>query len=197
MRRDLQPYAAESRAAGRGVRRVQRLDDDPVALLAAESLDFADICTSADTHRALVLAAAERGLPVVCQKPMAETFSDATEMVGACRRASVPLLINENWRWQTPIRAVKALLEEGRIGRPFRARIRMVSGFPVFANQPFLREWSSFSWRHRHSHSGCRAFPVRRGGERLLPYCTRAAGHPRRGCGNGAIAYGIRCGDHV
>jgi predicted dehydrogenase len=123
---------------------VARVYDDPAALLKAESLDFVDICTSADTHRTLTLAAAERGLPIICQKPMAESFTDATEMVNACRRAGVPLLINENWRWQTPIRTVKDLLDEGQIGRPFRARIRMTSGFPVFANQPFLRELEQF-----------------------------------------------------
>ena len=61
-------------------------------------------------------------------------------MVAACRRARVPLFIHENWRWQTPIRQLKRVLDEGHIGKPFRARIDMISGFPVFRNQPFLRE---------------------------------------------------------
>lgn len=132
---------AERLAAEFGVPAVY---DDAEVLFARETIDFADICTSADTHPALVHAAAARGIPAVCQKPMAESLAAAASMVEACRRAGVALLVNENWRWQTPIREVKRILDGGEIGRPFRARIRMVSGFPVFANQPFLRELDQF-----------------------------------------------------
>lgn len=118
--------------------------DDPQQLLDRESLDFIDICASADTHAPLVHAAAQRRVAVVCQKPMAESLADCEAMLAACRDAGVPLLINENWRWQTPIRRVHELLQAQAIGTPFRARIRMVSGFPVFANQPFLRELEQF-----------------------------------------------------
>jgi predicted dehydrogenase len=64
----------------------------------------------------------------------------------------VPLLVNENWRWQIPIRQVKAALDSGAIGRPFRARIDMISGFPVFANQPFLRTLEQFILTDLGSH---------------------------------------------
>jgi len=123
---------------------VARVYDDPSALLDREQVDFVDICTSADTHPGLVHLAASRGLPVICQKPMAESLDTAEAMIGACHSAGVPFLVNENWRWQTPIRRLKTLLDEGRVGRPFRARLRMVSGFPVFANQPFLRDLEQF-----------------------------------------------------
>jgi D-apiose dehydrogenase len=123
---------------------VQRVYDSVAELLDREQVDFVDICTAADTHPALVRIAAERGLPVVCQKPMAPSFEAAAGMVAACREAGVPFLVNENWRWQTPLRRVKALLDDGCVGQPFRARIRMVSGFPVFANQPFSRELEQF-----------------------------------------------------
>jgi D-apiose dehydrogenase len=59
--------------------------------------------------------------------------------VAACREADIPFYIHENFRFQTPIRAVKEALESEVIGTPFRARIEMISGFPVFQNQPFLR----------------------------------------------------------
>jgi predicted dehydrogenase len=65
-------------------------------------------------------------------------------MVAACQKAGVPFLVHENWRWQTPIRQLKRILGDGRIGKPFRARIDMISGFPVFNNQPFLRELEQF-----------------------------------------------------
>jgi predicted dehydrogenase len=64
----------------------------------------------------------------------------------------VPLLVNENWRWQEPIRQVKAAVVDGAIGQPFRARIDMISGFPVFANQPSLKTLEQFILTDLGSH---------------------------------------------
>jgi predicted dehydrogenase len=118
--------------------------DDPRALIESERLDFVDIITDVDTHSAFVHLAAERHLPAICQKPLAPTLAAAEQMAAACRAAGAPLFVHENWRWQTPIRQLKHVLDEGRIGAPFRARIDMISGFPVFINQPFLKELEQF-----------------------------------------------------
>jgi predicted dehydrogenase len=123
---------------------VRGVYSDPEQLLAREKLDFVDIITDVDSHAHFVKLAAERGLPVICQKPMAPTLKEATELVEFCRRKKVPFFVHENWRWQTPIRQLHRILTEGHIGAPFRARIDMISGFPVFANQPFLKELEQF-----------------------------------------------------
>lgn len=132
---------AEERAEEFGVPRAY---EDPEELLRREQVDFLDVVTSPETHAELVLLAAERKIPVICQKPMALSLAEAGRMVSACREGQVPFFVHENWRWQTPIRGLKRVLDEGRIGRPFRARITMVSGFPVFINQPFLKELEEF-----------------------------------------------------
>ena len=62
------------------------------------------------------------------------------------------LMVHENWRWQTPIRALKAVLDGGSVGRVFRARLTMVSGFDLFANQPFLAELEQFVLTDVGSH---------------------------------------------
>lgn len=118
--------------------------DDAERLLAEQALDFVDVVTEVNTHSRLVRLAAAHKLPVICQKPLAPTLTEAEAMALACRDAGVPLFVHENWRWQRPIRAAKAVLDEGRIGDPFRARIDMLSGFPVFDNQPFLKELDQF-----------------------------------------------------
>lgn len=118
--------------------------DQPAELLAKEHLDFIDIVTHPETHCELASLGASRGLPVICQKPMAPSLQQAEEMVGVFDALGVPLFINENWRWQAPIRKLKQLLSDGVIGKPYRARIRMVSAFPVFDNQPFLRQQDKF-----------------------------------------------------
>src|SRR3546814_144190 len=54
------------------------------------------------------------------------------------------MMVNENVRWQAPIRALKAVIDEGRIGTPFFARFAFRSGFDVYAAQPYLAEGDRF-----------------------------------------------------
>lgn len=113
--------------------------DDPEELLASEDVDFVDIITEVPAHKELTLLAAKHHKPVVCQKPMAPTWQDCLDMVHACETAGVPFYINENYRFQPPVRLAKRLLEEGAIGRPYRANVRVTTGGPGFlVNQPFL-----------------------------------------------------------
>lgn len=140
---------AESVAARFGIPHVY---DNAERLLQNEALDFIDIITDIDTHAMFVSLAAQYKLPVICQKPMAPNLAAAEQMVATCRENGIPLYIHENWRWQTPIRALKAALESGEIGEPFRARIDMVTGFPVFANQPFLKTLDQFILTDLGSH---------------------------------------------
>jgi D-apiose dehydrogenase len=126
--------------------------DDAEALVSNEKLDFIDIITDVDSHARFVKLAAEHQLDVICQKPMASSLTAGEDMVKVCRDAGVAFYIHENWRWQTPIRKVKQLLNEGHIGQPFRAHISMVSGFPVFENQPFLKDLDQFVLTDMGSH---------------------------------------------
>ncbi len=125
---------------------------DPEELLQSERLDFVDIITAPWTHSWLVRLAAQRKLPVICQKPMGMSFPEAEEMVRICRQTRVPFFIHENWRWQTPIRQLKEILDSGRIGTPFRARISQVSSFPVFSYEPNLKEWDRYILADMGSH---------------------------------------------
>lgn len=132
---------AEALAGDFGVAAVY---DDPQTLFEREKPDFVDICTSVETHSPLAMMALEHGLPVVCQKPMAPTLQEARQLVERFQQAGVPLYVNENWRWQHPLRELKARLDSGRIGRVFRARIDYRNSFPVFDNQPFLKQLDQF-----------------------------------------------------
>ena len=118
--------------------------DDAEALLQREEPDFVDIITGVSTHRQFVELAARHKIPAICQKPLAPTLADAEAMIAASRKANVSLSVHENWRWQTPIRELKRVLASGVIGPVFRARIDYCNSFPVFDNQPFLKELEQF-----------------------------------------------------
>ena len=140
---------AEALAKQFGIRAVY---DDAEEMIRRERLDFLDVITDVGTHRRFVELAAARRLPVICQKPMAETLEDARAMVSACREAGVPFMVHENWRWQHPLRELKQLLNSGAIGRVFRGRIDYCNCFPVFENQPSLRELKQFILTDVGSH---------------------------------------------
>ncbi len=117
---------------------------DAEAMLAQESLDFVDIITTPPSHRPLVELAAGRGLNVICQKPLAWSMEDAQAIVAACRQAGVTFMVHENWRWQSPIRELKRLLDAGVVGQPFFGRVSFRSDFDPFAGQAWLRETPRF-----------------------------------------------------
>jgi D-apiose dehydrogenase len=117
---------------------------DPNDLLEREQLDFVDNITEVGGHVPLSIICAQHGIPCICQKPMAGSLREGVRMVGAFKEANVPLYIHENWRWQTPIRAASRALSSGIIGRPFRARIEMITGFECWANQPALAQLDHF-----------------------------------------------------
>ena len=111
---------------------------DAAEMLTAEQPQFVDIVTTMPTHRALVELAAAHRIPMIVQKPFAPTVAECVAMVQAAAAAGVPLMVHENFRFQTPIKAVKAALDDDVIGKPFYGRITWRTGYDVYANQPYL-----------------------------------------------------------
>src|SRR5581483_7859147 len=126
---------------------------DVIQLLCCESLDFIDVAVQPEAHAELVLFAATRRLPVICQKPMAMDYPTCERMVKACRDAGVLFLIHENLRWQRPMRRVAELLAVGRIGRPFRAHLQFSHGaLELFDGQPYLYTQPHFALNDMGPH---------------------------------------------
>lgn len=106
--------------------------------------DFVDIATTVQSHLPLVTQAAEYARPVICQKPFATSLADASTMVARCQSAGVPLMVHENFRWQSPIQTVSTVLNSGEIGKPFWGRFSFRSAYDVFSGQPYLAEGERF-----------------------------------------------------
>jgi predicted dehydrogenase len=138
---DIDAAKAEQTASEFGVSKVYSTAEE---MLAKESLDFVDIITTPPSHRSLVELAAGHGLNVICQKPIAWSLEDAQAMVDVCAQAGVTFMVHENWRWQSPMRELKRLLDDGVIGQPFFGRISFRSDFDPFAGQAWLRETPRF-----------------------------------------------------
>jgi predicted dehydrogenase len=146
---DISIRKAEEFASKFGIVKVY---SNPQTLLDNEDLDFVDICTDVSTHFELTSMAAKKGITIVCQKPMASSLTESKEMVNICRENGVKLFINENFRWQLPIRRLKEIADSGAVGQMFKVRVSFCSAFPVFDNQPSLAELDKFTVTDMGSH---------------------------------------------
>lgn len=115
--------------------------DEPEEMFEKGELDFVDIITEVPVHERFVLMAAKYKVPVICQKPMSETFESCLKMYNACKEAGIPYFIHENFRYQSFYTHFKSVLDENLIGRIRRAELFIFNGGKVvYSIQPFLRQ---------------------------------------------------------
>jgi D-apiose dehydrogenase len=117
-------------------------------MLQVEDLDFVDIVTRSTTHLELVTMAAQKGLAMICQKPMAPDWETACRMVEVAESHRTPLMIHDNWRWQSWYRAARAMIASGDIGTPlaygFRCRVSDGLGDEPYPRQAYFRKLRRF-----------------------------------------------------
>lgn len=85
-------------------------------------LDAVIINTPHALHLEMVLAAAEHGLHVLVEKPMATTVADCDRMIQACREAGVSLVIGQIQHFLPEKLAAEEVLASGELGRVLMIR---------------------------------------------------------------------------
>lgn len=98
-----------------------------------EHVDVVDVCSPTYLHHDHVIAAAEAGRHVVCEKPIALTREHALAMLGACAVQGVHLLIAHVVRFFPEYALAKAAVERGDIGAPAVTRLTRCSAQPRWA----------------------------------------------------------------
>lgn len=113
-----------SLAAERGIRAFAGWEE----LVEEPAIEVVDIAYPPHAQPELIgeILAREAGIRgILAQKPLAPTLADAEATVRACEEHGVVLAVNQNMRWDHSIRALKRLLEHGRLGAPVMAQITM------------------------------------------------------------------------
>lgn len=108
---DAVPAAAEGVAATTGAR-TATIEE----LLAADDVDAVAICSSTDTHVDLVVAAAEAGKAIFCEKPVSLDLAQVDRAVAAVQQAGVPFMIGFNRRFDPGHKSVRDCVAEGGVG---------------------------------------------------------------------------------
>jgi predicted dehydrogenase len=116
-------------------------------MLEKEKPDIVDIITPPPTHLEMCKIAADLGVHIICQKPLAPTFDEARQIVELTDRAGVRFMVHENWRFQPWYREIRKLLDAGAVGDKIHSlyfRSRMGDGWGENAyipRQPYFREY--------------------------------------------------------
>jgi predicted dehydrogenase len=114
------------------------------ALLADDALNAIYVSTPVYLHREQVIAAAERGLHVLCDKPMALTPQECQEMIAACNANGVHLQLCFLFRFHSCFRQIRTWVDEGCFGQIVHGRM------------PFLKQYqlAPDEWRAQPEKGG-------------------------------------------
>jgi len=116
------------------------------SLLRHEALDAVDLMTPPALHASQCRAAAEAGVAVLCQKPLAPTWAEARHLLQDVG-GRVRWMVHENWRFRPHYRQVSRWVEDGCIGRTRAGRLHVCSSgllpgangrMPAIERQPML-----------------------------------------------------------
>ncbi|QCC59998.1 Gfo/Idh/MocA family oxidoreductase [Natrinema thermotolerans] len=108
---------------------VPRTYDDYTTLLSAEDVDAAVVALPPFLHADAVERAAEAGVDVFVEKPLARSTDEADRLLETAREADVAVGVDHTLRYQPDMQGVKAAYDEGSVGHvPYASITRLNDG---------------------------------------------------------------------
>jgi len=109
-------------------------------MLDSENIDIVTICTPSGIHPDQAILAADHGVHVITEKPMATRWSDGLRMVRACDNAGVRLFVVKQNRNNSTLKLLKRAISEKRFGKIYMVNLN------VFWTRP-QEYYDSAKWR--------------------------------------------------
>jgi predicted dehydrogenase len=161
--------------------------DSTDALLGKTSVDALAVLSPHHLHLPAVRLAAERGVHVLVEKPLAPNVADADAMIEVCRRRSIVLGGILQYRFTAGARQLRQIVQDGVLGRIFFASV--TAKFRRSADY-----YTSAPWRGRKAEAGGGALTTQ--AIHTLDLLLHAMGMPRRVFGRAAtVAHRIEVED--
>ena len=104
--------------------------DEPLAMIAEAELDALVIAAPTTSHVALALAAIERDIAILVEKPLAESAAEGERIVTAARTRSVPVQVGHVERFNPAVLELGRLLDEGWLSVVYSIASRRAGPFP-------------------------------------------------------------------
>lgn len=109
---------------------VAKVYTDGAKLLEDSDVEAVYVASPTASHHEYVLAAAQAGKHVLCEKPLALNVPQAEEMVAACRQAGVKLGVNFMMRFHACHQYLRQLIAEGKLGKPVLGKAELTCWYP-------------------------------------------------------------------
>lgn len=98
-------------------------------MIASAKLDALIIAASNDMHYPITMAALDAGLHVLCEKPLALNFAQASEMAARATALGRKNMIPFTYRYMPTNRYLKQLIDTGYIGQPYHLNLRYYADY--------------------------------------------------------------------
>jgi predicted dehydrogenase len=107
-------------------------------MLASDLFEAVFVVTSNDSHYPIAMAALDRGYHVLCEKPLALDYQQASEMAALAAAKGVITTVPFTYRHMPSTRYLKTLIDGGWLGRPYHLHMRY---YAAFARTPGQYLW--------------------------------------------------------
>ena len=98
-----------------------------IALVVAPADGLIDVTPPA-FHREISLAALEAGVPVLSEKPLADTMAAARDITQKANETGVLHMVAQNYRYSAPAQTLKQLLDSGELGQVGSVTVEFFKG---------------------------------------------------------------------
>ena len=114
-------------------------------MLKNHKIDFVDVVTTMETHLNIGKILSKYKIPTSIQKPFAENLSNAKKIVSLYKKNKTPLMVHENFRWQSPLLKLKEIINKEQLTKPHYAKISFRHANPVgYTNQTYLYDLKEY-----------------------------------------------------
>ena len=114
-------------------------------MLKKHKIDFVDVVTTMETHLNIGKILSKYKIPTSIQKPFAENLSNAKKIVSLYKKNKTPLMVHENFRWQSPLLKLKEIINKEQLKKPHYAKISFRHANPVgYTNQTYLYDLKEY-----------------------------------------------------
>ncbi len=120
-------------------------------MLNAEQLDILDICLPTYLHADYAVQAMERGIHVICEKPVSLKAEDVERVYEAARRNNVKFMVAQVLRFWPEYELLKEIYDSGKYGKLLSGSMSRLGGIP---------KWSWDNWMADEKRSGLVPFDL-------------------------------------
>lgn len=138
---DIRTEMAKEKAADDSIHIYSSIEE----LLEKETVDYVDICTPSYMHADMAIYALEKGVNVLCEKPMVLNSADGERVLAAAKKSGKSFMTAHVVRFMKPYMYLRQIINSKELGNPLHITMSRVSATP---------KWSWDSWMLSKERSG-------------------------------------------